>query len=559
MRELLRLVRLERARAALALAMTSVTVLAGMGLLGTGAYLLSKAALHPPTVLLLMVPIVGVRFFSLTRAASRYVDRLLAHDVALRLLARLRVRVYGAIARQLPPALLERSGAEWLRQMTADVDRLQNFYLDIVAPPLTLLLVVIVVAAFLDAAGGPRLVWPAVIGLSASGFLAPALGSHLRRRTRARLQTAETRLARDFTAASEGIADLLMNRRGGAARKRLLAESREAAEERRKLDEITSWTSALTLLATGVTALIELWQAAGSVRSGALPGVDAAALVLVTMAAFEAVGPLSRWHLLSDYLETGGRLLPEAPPSRGIEPPALQDFALHATSLSYRYGPEGPWILRRMSFSLAEGSHVVLVGPSGTGKSTLALILAGLLTGYEGSVRLGGVDVRRLDEERRSDLVTLLDQRPHLFDTTLEENVRLGRPGIGPREVRWALEASGLEELLRTLPDGMATQVGEGGSRLSGGERQRVALARILLSKARIVILDEPLTGLDSETARRVTHNLRSWSEGRTVLYITHRALPGWPCDALWRLDGGTLEIVDAAQRLQLAEFGASG
>lgn len=546
MRALLSLIRPHLCRAAWTVLTGLLTLGAGLGLIGTGAYLLSRAALHPPTVLLLFVPITGVRLFSLLRASMRYLDRLLSHDMALRLTSHLKTRVFEVLARRLPPALFATGNGEWLRRLGADVDRLQGLYLDLVAPPFVLVAGVALLGGVLAALGGIRLAAPGVVGMGVAALGVPLTGALLAGRHRSRVVERERVLARSFVAALESLADLLMTP-GAASRRRVLFDaSDEAATLRLRLDRVDAVTKALTLLLAGLTSLAVLAGAAPLVREGLLPGVDVAAAVLMTMAAFEAVEPLAHSSsAIGEYTESGRRLLdddapPASPPASDLPP----TFDLEISRLAFRYHPQGAWVLKGLSLSLPEGRHVAVVGPSGAGKSTLALILAGLLPNFEGTCRLGGQDIRKVGEDHRTSLLTLVDQRPHLFDTTLGENVRLGRRDARDSEVRRALSIAGLGPLLDALPDALDTPLGEGGAYLSGGERQRLALARAVLHDPRILILDEPLTGLDEATAHRVNADLAVWSAGRTVLYITHRKIPAWPMDEVWHLDGGHLERI---------------
>jgi ABC-type transport system involved in cytochrome bd biosynthesis fused ATPase/permease subunit len=172
---------------------------------------------------------------------------------------------------------------------------------------------------------------------------------------------------------------------------------------------------------------------------------------------------------------------------------------------------------------LPPGRRVALVGSSGSGKSTAAALLARLLDPVAGRVTLNGMDLRSFTGDQVRQVVTLLDSEAHLFDTTIEANLRLGRPSATPEELRAALAAARLTGWVDSLPDGLATRVGEDGGFVSGGERRRLALARALLRDTPVLVLDEPTEHLDEATARAITEDLLAATRDRTVVLVTHR------------------------------------
>jgi ATP-binding cassette, subfamily B, bacterial len=201
----------------------------------------------------------------------------------------------------------------------------------------------------------------------------------------------------------------------------------------------------------------------------------------------------------------------------------------------------GEEILHRVSFQVDSGQVVALVGSSGAGKSTIAALAARLYDVEEGSVRLGGIDVRDLSFKSIRETLGMVTQDGHLFHETIGENLRFARPDATDEELWDSLRRARLEELVRSLPDGLDTVVGERGYRLSGGERQRLTIARLLLARPRIVILDEATAHLDSTSEAAVQEALATALEGRTALIIAHRLSTIRNADLILVLEDGRI------------------
>ncbi|RKT52421.1 ABC transporter ATP-binding protein [Saccharothrix australiensis] len=224
--------------------------------------------------------------------------------------------------------------------------------------------------------------------------------------------------------------------------------------------------------------------------------------------------------------------LPE--PRRPVRPTRHD---LEFASVGFRHGERV--VFDGVSLTVPEGQRVAVVGPSGAGKSTLLQLLARFYDVDAGAVRVGGVDVRSIGSDELMSRIAIVFQDVYLFDGTVEENVRLGRPEASAAEVRAAAAAAGLDEVVARLPGGWATEVGEGGARLSGGERQRVSIARALLKDAPIVLLDEVTSALDPENEAAVQEGVERLMAGRTVVMVAHRMRTVQRADRVVFLDGG--------------------
>ncbi|MGN9788730.1 ABC transporter ATP-binding protein [Nonomuraea sp. ZG12] len=226
--------------------------------------------------------------------------------------------------------------------------------------------------------------------------------------------------------------------------------------------------------------------------------------------------------------------LPEAP-----DPVQPAGHDLEFESVTFRHGDRT--VFDDVSLSVPEGQRLAVVGPSGAGKTTLLRLLARFYDVDAGAVRVGGVDVRAIDTEALMARIAIVFQDVYLFDGTIEENVRLGRPDAGEAEVRAAATAARLDEVIERLPGGWAANVGEGGALLSGGERQRVSIARALLKNAPVVLLDEVTSALDPVNEAAVHEGVERLLAGRTVVMVAHRMRTVQRADRVVFLDGGRI------------------
>ncbi|MCL6596303.1 MAG: thiol reductant ABC exporter subunit CydC [Firmicutes bacterium] len=537
----------ERRPIALAALLAAAAAAAAMGLAGASAYLAVRAAGRPPSALALLAPIAAVRGLALLRAGARYGERLAAHHAALRLVGRVRARALSRLLRAPPAQAVGRASGEWLRRVAADADRVGGVYADAVAPLLAALFAAGSAAFALPRCGGLAAL-AAGVGLAASALGAPALAALLGRAAGARLVAARGRLSAELVTDLAGMADLAGVDADGAARRRLGRLAAEVDAHRRAVDLAAAVAASLAALAAGVTAAFAAVACARAAARGALPADLAVPAVFVVVAALEtARAPSGSLAALGEVAAAARRLLPD-PGSPAPAPPRRlpSGFPVRVRDLGMRYVPHGPWALDGVSCDLPEGAHVLLIGPSGGGKSSLVHVLARLLPYQRGSVHLGGAPLEAVPERELRRRLAVCEQRPYLLRASVADNLRLARADAGANTLWRALEAVDLAERVAALPGGLAARLDGAGTVLSGGERRRLALARLIVADAPVWILDEPLAGLDEATAAAVAARLRELAGGRSVLWIAHDPVPVWAFDAVWRLADGRLAGADA-------------
>jgi ATP-binding cassette subfamily C protein CydCD len=280
-------------------------------------------------------------------------------------------------------------------------------------------------------------------------------------------------------------------------------------------------SSALGILIQGAAVIAMILVAVPAVRSGTLPGVNLAVVVLLPLAAYEAVAVLAPAALAAIKVRSAARRLVEIidaePPVEQPEQPAEAagaDVVVSSLSASY---PTGPVAVAGVDLVVSEGQRVGLVGESGSGKSTVLNVLAGFLA-YQGCAQLGGTELRNQDGEEIRDVVLWTPQVPHVFDADVAANLRMAKPDATDEELTSALEAVG-------LPMELDRAVGQHGATLSGGQRQRLGLARAVLADHPVVLLDEPTEHLDPATAAAVLETVERVTRGRSLVVVTHQPI----------------------------------
>ncbi len=545
-------------RLALAMLLGAGSVAAAIGLIATSAWLISRSSQHPPESAV-AVAIVGVQFFALSRGLCRYFERLVGHDAAFRVLSSLRVNVYESLERLAPLGLPAFRSGELLSRLVQDIDSLQDLLLR-VAPPFAI--------ALLVGAGTVALVWlmlPAaalilLVALLLAGVLVPWLTGMLAERSEALQAQARGELSAAVVDLIEGAPELVAYGAASEQLQRTLAADAELTRIARAGARTAGIGQGLTTLCSGLAMWGALLVGVSAVHAGRMDGVLLAGIALIPLVAFELVSGLpAATQTLQRVRRAAARVqeLRETPPPvlEPEHPQALpaQSHTVTARDLSYSYPGAGRPALEEIELDLSPGRRVALVGPSGAGKSTLAAVLLRFLP-YHGSVTLDGVEIDTLDGDDVRRVVGLVSQDVHIFDSTLEENLRLAKRDAREDELRDALAQARLLDWVDSLPRGLATEVGERGTRMSGGQRQRLALARALLADFPILILDEPGEHLDTATADALVADLLDVTRARTTLLITHRLVGLEQVDEILAIEQG--KIVERGTHAQLTENG---
>ena len=546
-------------RLLLACVLGAAAVGAGIGLLATAAWLISRAAQHPRETAL-AIGIVAVQFFGLSKGLFRYGQRLVGHDAALRALADLRVRVYQRLELLAPAGLPAFRSGDLMARFVGDVDSLQDLLVRVIAP--------FAIAALVGAATIALVWWilPAagvilLVALMLAATALPWLTGRLARRNEARQAQARGELTAAVVDLVRGAPELTVCR---AIDRRL----DQALALDARLSRIARQDAGTTGIGQGLATLLPALAMVGclavgvsAVAAGRLDVVLLAVIAVVPLAAFElATGLPAASQTLQRVRYSLGRTErvldadplvaePAAPQPVGPGPHRVAVRGLRA-----RYGDAGPWVLDGVDLDLWPGRRVAVVGRSGAGKSTLANVLMRLSPYQDGSVSLDGVELSELAGDDCRRVVGLVSQDAHVFDTTIEGNLRLALRDATEQQLRDALDGARLLDWVDGLPKGTATEVGEHGGRISGGERQRLAAARALLADFPVLVLDEPGEHLDAETGDAIVADVLDASSERAVLLITHRLSGLEDVDEVIVLEAG--RVIERGTHSQLLHRG---
>ena len=539
---------------ALSILLSTLTIGSSVALIGTSSWLISTAALHP-SVADLGVSVVGVRFFGISRGLFRYLERLVSHNVTFHLLARLRVWFYQKLEPLAPARLMEYKSGDLLARVIGDVETLENFYVRVVSPSLTAILVGVIVAIFFASFYLPIAL--VLIGFFlALGLILPLFAQLFSRVPGQRLITQRAELQSQLVDGIQGMADLLAFGQGGRHARQIEATGKDYGSTQKQMGRINGLHSALGTLLTNLGLWIVLALTIPQVTAGNIKGVMLGTFALMTLASFEAVNPLplaaQMWNVSREAAKRLFEVVDAEPAvaETGDQRIEIDSFSLQFSNLSFAYPNQPTSALRNLSFIVPNGKSIAIVGPSGAGKSTIANLLLRFWEHETGEIALGGVPLKMLNQDEVRKKIALVSQNSYFFNTSIRENLRLARRSISQEEMESAARAAQIHEFIVKLPKGYDALIGEQGLRLSGGERQRLAIARALLKDAPILLFDEPTANLDPLTEKEVLATLFEIMHGKTSLLITHRLVGLQNLDQILVMDHG--EIVEQGTQEEL-------
>lgn len=532
-------------RISLGIVLAIVTLLASIGLLTLSGWFLAASSLAGLAGLYTfnyMLPAAGVRGAAIARTAGRYAERVVSHDATFRVLSHLRVFTFQKIMPLSPGGIARFKQAELLNRLVADVDTLDHLYLRVISPLISAVAIIAVVTfglSFLDVSLALTLGMIMLVLLAALPLIFYRAGHPIGQELTALRSDYRTLL----TAWLQGQAELVVFGAHNRFRQAMTdIENRWMARQQQQAT-LAGLAQALMIAATGLTVTLMLWLAAGGIGGNSQPGALIALFVFITLAAFEALGPVAgAFQHLGQVIASATRVTqitsqtPEVSfPAQG--PTSASQVTLRIEDVTFTY-PEQPLpVLKNLSLTLTAGEHIALLGRTGCGKSTLLQLLTRAWDTQTGKILLNDRPLADYAESTLRQMMSVVTQRVHIFNSTLRENLLMAAPQCGDDQLCSVLEKVGLANLLDN--EGLNAWLGEGGRQLSGGEQRRLGIARALLHNAPVVLLDEPTEGLDAETEQNILALLRQHCQGKTLILITHRLYGLEHMDRICVMDNG--------------------
>ena len=475
-----------------------------------------------------------------------WLESWLAHDMAYRMLAEMRIALYRKLDALAPAYLLRRRSGDLVALATQDVETVEYFFAHTVAPAFIAVLTPTIVLAVLSNAGAPL----ALALLPFLGFAAmnPFLSRGRIDRLGAESREAAGNLQAIAVDTVQGMAEIVAFQRADVMRGRFLDRARDYAAAKLPLQKDLALQGAVLEAMTGLGGLAVILAGAWMAASGSLSIGWVPLLALLAMAAFLPVSEIAQAsRQLAETYGSAQRLDQVHGETVTVQdgtrlPKSDLTAAFSLDHVSFGYPGASRAALEDVTVTLPAGATVALVGPSGAGKTTIAALMLRFFDPARGHISFGGQDLTEWPLEALRQRVALVAQDTYLFNINLRANILLARPDASEADLMAAIERSALTEFIASLPDGLETPVGERGVQLSGGQRQRVAIARAFLKDAPVLILDEATSHLDAISEAQVRRALSALMRDRTTLVIAHRLSTVRDADLIVVMDQGRVQ-----------------
>ncbi|WP_419592103.1 thiol reductant ABC exporter subunit CydC [Thiolapillus sp.] len=553
MKDFLRLVRLFRPYygwLALGLLLSLVTLLANVVLMSTSGWFIAAMGLAgiAGVTMNYFTPAAIIRACAIVRTTGRYGERLITHDATLRVLSGLRVWFYRHLEPLAPGRLGDYRSGDLLSRMGSDIDALDNTYLRILLPLSVAAMASLVFLGWLYWQQ-PRLALAEAGLLCIAGLLFPWWLAGKSAVASREIIEASSRLRTDAVDALQGLGELVLYGADTAHGKNLRGHSKSLGASQLALSRWSSAGQSMVLLCAWTTVWLMLVLLAPAVAQGSMPPANLPMFALFALASFEAVTPLPlAFQSVHGTLAAARRLFslvdqkPLIAEETRLTSPAASTFGFEFRNVDFHYPRNGQPALEKISFTIPVGSKTAILGPTGAGKSTLVNLMLKFHAPDRGDVFFAGSSLAAWPAESLRQHLAVVDQHSHLFIGSIRQNLLLADPSATEAQLEAACETACILDWIRSLPDGLNTEIGEAALRISGGEARRLAIARSLLKNAPVLILDEPTEGLDPVTSRQLMKNLLRHCEERSFIIITHQINDLPEMDQIILLDKGQMK-----------------
>lgn len=522
-------------------------------LMFTAGYTIEKSATRPANILVIYVPIVLMRAFGIGRPLFRYLERLVSHNWVFRVTSDLRKRLYDIVESNTSTVGGEYQTGTLLGLLTEDIGHLQNLYLRTILPAIIGDLLGIVITFILAGFSLP-LAGIFLILILFELIVVPLISLNVQAARKAKQKAYKAHLYTEFTDQIMGESDWQISGRFNAFKNKTKIYQRNYLNNEQRSAHFDWARDFILQFIFGLVAVVLLYFANKNLTYNQEAANYIGAIILAWFPLTDGIVPVSQaiedWNTYGDSVKRLNKMhfkKANLPKQQILAPNDFKELKI--TNISFTYPDDTQAIIKNFSLDLKAGQKAALIGPSGAGKTTILQLVLGDLNANQGQITLNGINVRALQNERAK-LFSVLNQSPFLFNTTIYENLKMANPNASEQQMLAVLDKVQLHDLISSLPNKLNTKVEEAGARFSGGQRQRLALARVLLQDAPIVLLDEPTAGLDPLTEKNLLDLVFEVLHDKTVIWITHNLSAMSQIDQVIFLKDGNIEMQGAPKAL---------